>query len=378
MLLENEDLEKSYDNDYFNVKVKEYGIKGVYDIHYNIPTNSFAYLPVAWLPPETAKIAWGILSLLFLVVSVILLLDVYEISIRDNIGILILILVLIWRPVYLDLALGQIYLFLLFLFSVTMKGIKRENTFITVIPISMSFLLKGYGWIILLWFLIRRKWRIALISGLCIILGFLITLYFIKWNTWVTYCSVLLNSIGRHSTDSLAAYQNINSFIRHLFIYDSGLNPYPLVNLPGTMVFVIVIVINLAIIFIMSKGLYKENNLKKLILSCSAFLGLGVITAPVAEEYSYVLFLPLAINLFKHLYEKFENDGKIILLEVIYGAAVLLIIMPLDYRALQFSPFPLWLLAYPKLYAGIILLICYYIVMRHLNYDSRVAKSQRS
>src|SRR5437773_6451424 len=80
MLLEGEDLGKSYDSSYFNVKIKEYGIKGVYDIHYNIPTNSFAYLPVAWLPPQPAKIVWGTLSIAFLLVSILLLLHVYEIS----------------------------------------------------------------------------------------------------------------------------------------------------------------------------------------------------------------------------------------------------------------------------------------------------------
>src|SRR5437867_3783826 len=119
MLLKGEDLGKSYDSSYFNVKIKEYGINGVYDVQPNIPTNSFAYLPVAWLNPLTAKIVWGTLSIAFLLVSILLLLHVYEISIRDNAGTLALILALIWRPVYLNLALGQIYLFLLFLFSIS-------------------------------------------------------------------------------------------------------------------------------------------------------------------------------------------------------------------------------------------------------------------
>ena len=361
MLLEGEDLGKSYDSSYFNVKVKEYGIHRVYDVQPNIPTNSFVYLTVAWLPPETAKIVWGIFSIAFLLLSVLLLLNVFEISIRDNIGVLVLTLVLIWYPVYLNLALGQIYLFLLFLFCISMKGVKNNSNSRAAIPVSLCFLSKGYGWIILFWFLIRRKWKIALTILSFIIIGFLLTLYFIKWNTWLTYLNLIAASVGRHSTDSFAAYQNINSFVRHLFIFDKDLNPFPLINLPGGAVFAIVIVINIAIILLMSLRIYKENNPQKLLLSYSAFLGLGVITAPVAEEYSYVLFLPLAIILFKYLFEGFK---KVTLQGLIYAAAVLLIVLPLDYKSLQFSAFPLWLLAYPKLYAGIILLICYYIMTK--------------
>jgi glycosyl transferase family 87 len=355
MLLEKEDLGKSYDSSYFNKKVKEYGIKDVYDIQPNIPTNSFVYLPVALLSPQPAKIAWGILSIVFLLVSVILIIKVFEIPVRENLGMLTLILILVWHPVYLNLALGQVYLFLLFLFCLSMKALANNSQAKAAVPISLCLLSKGYGWIIFLWFLIKRKWKAALVTILSIIIGFLLTLYFIRWDTWLTYWNVIASHIGRNPTDSFVAYQNINSFLRHLFIFDKDLNPFPLLNLPEPTVFVIVVITNLAVILIVS--LRMKNTLP----SYSAFLGLGIITAPIAEEYSYVLFLPLAIILFKYFY---EQSKTIIVQASLFATAILLIALPLDYKSLQFSSFPLWLLAYPKLYAGIILLICYYIMTK--------------
>ena len=158
------------------------------------------------------------------------------------------------------------------------------------------------------------------------------------------------------------AYQTINSLLLHLFVFDQKWLPHPFLILPNNFVFILSICISLLFIFYV---LFEKNVDKELLpLSFSAAIAAGVVTAPVAEEYHYLLFLPLVIGMSRILFEQFKEKRKFSVTEFFFTLAVLIMIIPLNYKALQFSSAPLYLLAYPKLYAGIILLIIYKRIIR--------------
>jgi uncharacterized integral membrane protein len=153
------------------------------------------------------------------------------------------------------------------------------------------------------------------------------------------------------------AYQTVNSFIMHLFVYDQKWLPNPLLSLPQNVVFLAAFVSNIIIIvFIVFDKAEKPEHL---LLSFSAAIAAGVVTAPVAEEYHYLLFLPLAVGLCKYLFEKFKEKPRLSLENVLYLAALLTMIVPLNYKNLQFSSAPVYIVAYPKLFAGMLFLAVY-------------------
>src|SRR5436309_12324559 len=69
MMWEGEDFSRVYDYAFFNDKIHAYGMPTIADQPNNIPTNALTLLPFAWLQPQTAKIAWSIISMLLFAMS---------------------------------------------------------------------------------------------------------------------------------------------------------------------------------------------------------------------------------------------------------------------------------------------------------------------
>lgn len=371
MLLEGEHLEKAYMDEPFNQKINDYGIHNIYELYNIIPTSGFVYLPVAWLQPINAKIVWGIISILFSFLSLVLLLKIFDIKITENLGLSLITLFFLGHPVYENISMGQIYILLLFLFSLSLYGLKKNNYILTSIPISFSILFKGYGVFLLLWLIIIKKYKAVLISSAVIMVIILVTLPIIHLEPWKAFLGLTGTMLGRYNEDSIVVYQTLNGFMRHLLIYDSNLNPYPITNIPRDYVYVLSILINLSImIWLFLKTRKYGKDAEPDLLSYCVIMGASVTTAPMAEEYHYVLYLPLVFGLGKYLLYDMSNTlfktiyslrGFIKIPNILYILSVLLLLLPINYRALQFSKFPIYLLAYPKLYGGIMLIITYFL-----------------
>ncbi len=363
ILLDGESLSKGYEAEFFNQKINEYGFKNIYDLYNIIPTNAFVYLPVVLLAPGPAKITWGIFSLIFLISSLILLLKTFDIKYSDNMGLLFIIMVFLWHPLYENLALGQMYIFLLFLFSLSLYGLRKNVSILNWLPVTLSVLFKGYGVLYYAWLYFTKHFKRLIISSTVMFALILITLPIIHLATWETFFDVTFSTLGRFNEDSNVAYQTINGFVRHMLVYDKELNPNALANISSNIVFFFVILINLTVVILIlfkTKNYYhdKEFNL----ISLSAIIASIVTTAPMAEEYTYALFLPLTIALGYTLFRK-NSDSKEMLFtipKILYIFAVLELMLPIHYKTLQLSSFPVFLMAYPKLYGGLILLGIFY------------------
>lgn len=372
MLLEADDISQSYDTVYFNKKINEYGIHNIYDVQYNIPATSFVYLPVAWLQPQNAKIVWGIISILFYIFSSVMLLKIYDIKLLGNPGLILMTIIFLWHPIYENIALGQMFGLLLFLLVLSLLGLKKKNVILTSITLTLSILSKGYGIILYLWLLVSKRYKIFILSFMLVLLVIVLTIPLIHISSWESFYKLLGTSLGRSDYDSNVAYQSVNGFIRHLFIYNKELNPNALFNLPNNYILFLTLIINLVIIVILLFKSKEHSNYNHLnLLSFSALIAASVVTAPIAEEYHYVLMLPLAVGLTGILFCKknsltniTKNDSKnnadSIIKKILFIISILLIAIPLRYKTLQLSEFPVYLLAYPKLYGGLIMLGLFY------------------
>ncbi len=358
MLANGDDFSRVYDYDYFNSKVEEYGMDNMLDMPNNIPTNALALFPVTWLQPVPAKIVWSLISLCALAGSLLLMFDLYEVRFSETIGLGMLSLVFLWRPIYDSIALGQVYFVLLFLFSLSMRGIFRSSAPLSGLPLAATFLIKGYGVVPLLWLGFQKRWKPELIALLAAALVVVTTLPLFTVETWTIFYKDVVAKLGTQPTDGHTAFQTINGILLHLFSFDIRWLPSPLVILPMPAIRIMSYGLNaLLIVLVLSKR--TEPHPPNATLSYAAAIGTGVITAPLAEEYHFVLFLPIVIGLGVRVFRGYLVNKKLQRYDWVFIMAVAVMAAPLPYKSLHLAEFPMILFAYPKLYAGVAIILYY-------------------
>ncbi|MBI4547342.1 MAG: DUF2029 domain-containing protein [Ignavibacteriae bacterium] len=359
MLLEGEDFSQAYDHDYFNSKVHEYGMTGMIDMPNNIPTNALALLPLAWLPPETAKIVWTLISLLLFLSSIKMLFKIYSISFSDDLGLGFIGLMFLWRPIYENIALGQMYFLLLFFFTLSLRGIQDGQLLQTSIPVSLAFILKGHGLIPLLWMAITKKWRAVLIVVFTIATILFLSLPVFGVHALVTYYENVLINLGWIPLHAHVAFQTLNGFINHLFTFDQQWLPHPWISLPKNVVMILSYILNIIAVIFVLRISSRAQDPESIVLSYSAAIATGVLTAPLASETHFVLFLPLVVGMFVRCMREFQKTNRLTTAWIVFIVSMLIMALPINYKALNYQPFPVILFAYSKLFAGITMLICF-------------------
>jgi hypothetical protein len=347
-------LDRVYDEEYFNSRLREFGFE-LRDQPNNAPTAGLIYMPVAWLPPVPAKIVWSGVSLLALAFALRVLLGINGIRPSGTVGLWLLTLVFLWRPAYDTVAFGQVYFVLLLLFALSMKSMLRGGAAGTAIPLALAVLMKGYGLVPVLFLAIQKRWKeIALCAATaaCVVI---VTLPLLGGTSWAQFFSAVLPSLGRLPPHAHVAYQTINGLMRHLFTYDPGWLPSPAVVLPEFIVTALAFSLSAALIgFVLVRS--RRVSARGKLLAYSAALACSVVTAPLAEEYHFVLFIPLIVALAAVIATPKAPGNRRGFGTLIPGIAVLVLAAPINYKALQYTSFPAVLLAYPKLYAGLAIL----------------------
>jgi hypothetical protein len=368
LTLEGGSLDRVYDEEYFNSRVREFGFD-LRDQPNNPPTAGLVYMPAAWLPPVAAKVVWSVVSLVALAFALKILLGISGIRPSGTVGMWLLTLVFLWRPAYDNVAFGQVYFVLLLLFALSMKSMVRGGAPGTAIPLALAVLLKGYGTIPVLFLAIQKRWKeIALFvaAAACVIA---VTLPLLGRSSWAEFLSVVLPSLGSLPPHAHVAYQTINGLVRHLFTYDPQWLPSPAVVLPELLVKGLAYSLSAAVIGVVLFCSRRVSPRGK-ILAYSAALASGVVTAPLAEEYHFVLFIPLIIALAAEYASLRSADSWRIFGTLIPALAVIVLAAPINYKAFQYSSFPAVLLGYPKLYAGLTILWYACVVMGSMDRGS--------
>ena len=352
LVLQGESLDRVYDDTYFNARIREFGFN-LQDKPNNPPSAGLAYMSVAWLSPAPAKIVWSCLSVAALIWALAILFALSGIRPSGNAGLWLLALVFLWRPAYDSLAYGQIYCLLLLLFALCMKAVARERTGGTAVPLAFALVLKGYGIIPVFLLGIWRRWKeigVLLVVSACLVAA---TFPLVGTRSWTAFVGTVMPSLGGLPPNAHVAYQTINGMVRHLFTYDPEWLPHPAVVLPGVAVTLLSYGVRCALLlWVLTRPGFRTGREK--FLSFGAVVAAGVVTAPLAEEYHYVLFIPLIFALAADLARSRGEWKK--LRTLIAASAILLMAAPVEYKHLQCASFPLILLAYPKLYAGLAML----------------------
>lgn len=353
MLADGSDMTRAYDTTYYFAKMHEYGFGNVKDLS-NLPTGSFITLPLSGFEPVTAKIIWNVLGLIFLVTSILLLFRTFDIPLYSNQGLLLILITLLYYPFYYNIAFGQAYALLLVLASVSVYGFKKDNIWLIAIPIALIIILKGYGFYPLAALLLMRKPKSFLYAlGLTAAI-FVLTLPLFGLSAWQMYYAKFYSVVAYGEHSSNVAYQTLGSLLGHLFSYNSTVNTNAIFTIPKIYVYYITQIAGLIVLFILSRKFSKENYLIFFVMS----FALNVIISPAAEDYHSLFYLPLIILCGNILIkDKDFRSPKI----YVFAIAVLLLMLPLPFRLMQDSAFPLYVLAYPRLYGAIIVSVMVFI-----------------
>lgn len=348
MLTDGSDMTAAYDTTYYFAKMQSYGFGNVKDLS-NLPTGSFIMLPLAGLEPVTAKILWNILGIIFMFISILLLFRSFDIPFNSLPGLLLLLITLLFYPFYYNIVYGQAYALLLFFASVSVFGFRKNNALLTAFPLALIIILKGYGFYPLAALLLIRKPKVFIYTLTLTLAIFLLTLPLFGISAWQMYYAKFYSVVAYGEHSSSVAYQTIGSLLGHLFSYNSTVNSNALLSIPKLYIYYFTQITGLVVLLILSGRFNKDNYPIFFVLS----FALNVMFSPAAEDYHSLFYLPLIIMIGSNLFKDINFRSPQIYL---FALALLLMMLPLPFRQLQDSSFPLYILAYPRMYGALILI----------------------
>ena len=348
MLTDKSDMTEAYDTTYYFTKMQSYGFGSVKDLS-NLPTGSFIMLPFSRFEPVTAKIIWNILGIIFLFTSILLLFKTFDIPPYSIKGLCLILLTLLFYPFYYNIAFGQAYAMLLLLASVSVYGFKKDNTLFIVIPIALIIILKGYGFYPLAALLFMKRPKVFFLTiGLTAAI-FILTLSLFGLSAWQMYYAKFYSVVAYGEHSSNVAYQTMGSLLGHFFSYNSTVNTNAILTIPKVYVYYITQIAGLIALYFLTRKFTSQNCLVFFVMS----FALNVMFSPAAEDYHSLFYLPLIFLIGSMLFNNFDLRSPQI---YVFAIAVLLLMLPLHFRQLQDSAFPIYVLAYPRLYGAIIMI----------------------
>jgi len=177
---------------------------------------------------------------------------------------------------------------------------------------------------------------------------FLLTLPLFGLSAWQMYYAKFYSVVAYGEHSSSVAYQTLGSLLGHIFSYNSTVNTNALLSIPKIYIYYFTQIAGPVVLFILSGKFNKDNYLVFFVLS----FALNVVFSPAAEDYHSLFYLPLIIMTGSVLFKEINFKSPVV---YIFTASLLLLLLPLPFRQLQDSGFPLYILAYPRLYGAVII-----------------------
>ncbi len=210
---------------------------------------------------------------------------------------------LFYHPNYLTIGLGQVNLVVLAFFIIAWFAYHRNSRPVLVaLPLSLAVLIKTYPALFLLYFVIKRKFKIVIWVGVFLVLSLVATLIFLPANIWSDWFAFVLPSGGyarvaeQFINPTVPWNQSLNGFLSRLFIQtewseaiiQSPIAARILTYLSAAFVILAVVVLS----FLSSK---IADSKKLLNLEFSIFLLTVFMVAPFSWEHHLVMVLPSVI-----------------------------------------------------------------------------------
>ena len=335
------------------------------------PTMPLFILPLTFLSPPWLGLSWGLGILLALLSAALLVLGALRYS-RSKLPLagMAAAALLVSAPMQLNIARGQVYHWLLLFFAAGLYGLatadRRGRTangvavggpawdWLAGLSLALAVLWKLAGWPVWLVLAVRGRWRVLGQAGAITAVVVLLSLPWIGLDTWWRFAHDVVPGWLGSPTVMIPAYQTFNGLIQHLFRYDAQWNPAPLVDAPALGV----LFSALGTIGLVSATVLLARR-TPLLQAVGAGLLLTILLAPVAEQHHYLIaFIPflVAVECWSRRPERWTA--------LLLVASAMLLFAPLPYN----NP-ALWkgwkaVLAYPRVWGGLLLWIILFSLVR--------------
>jgi hypothetical protein len=335
-----------YDNAWFAAQVQARTPNAVGEVFApNPPTAALIMLPLAWLDLVTARRVWLWLNLGLLLGALALLLRRLPAQPPWARAGLVLLAAL-FAPLRENFRLANVYVGLLFLFSLALWGLERARTGPPGLGLGLAAGAKLSGSPLWLLLAARGRWRELVLAGLLALVLAAASLGLTGLPTWQRFAASLVEHAGEPGWAAGLSFQTTPSFFQHLFRPDARWNPQPLWVLPAWVPRACTLAVTGAAV----AWLLWRARTASLDLAFAAALTLGVVALPLAEEYHYaLLLLPLAVGLGHAAGGAAPRPrGTAFWL----AAVILLLAVPWPYKDPWLNTGWHALLGYPRLYGG--------------------------
>jgi hypothetical protein len=379
LLLEGRAGPQMYDDDWMQAEVEAATNGRVSDIFRpNPPTAALLALPVAWLPPDLARRAWTWLNTAVLFAALALC-QAEGRRAANSLSLLALAFSLFAAPVVEGFQLGQAYILILGLYALAWWGLRRRRSLVAGLCLALALMLKTSGAPLWLLLAARREWRALGWAALGCLAIFGLSLPWLGPGLWRAYALDVLPMAAASPSAAVTAFQSLPGFWAHLFRADAVWNPSPLVHLPALAG--LLSLLSLAAVLGVTLLIARRAPLD---LAFGAMAAASVFLVPFAEQHHFTL-MALPVLLATHefgsqgfsrfrlpapdtskLGQASEAGGpgkprlllveRSLLLDLAWLAvAALLIAVPLPYESPRLAGGAWALLAYPRLYGGLLL-----------------------
>lgn len=252
-----------------------------------------------------AQIIWTMTSLLSLIASIYLLLNLIYKKVSWSWLIIILGMILLTFPIRFNLLLGQVNNFILFFLILTLYFLQKQRSYLAGFFLGLAVLIKVFPLFFLGLFFLKKDRKVILASLSTIFVGVLISLFFFgSWPNLYYLQTVLLQAFGALGKE-VYYNQALSGFIARL-PYLSGQFKYLLYLITAGVIFLLY--------------LLRLKSIKNFLLAFS----LSVVTLLLLNGYTFFHHLVLLVIPFLVLWPSVVKKG--IKVKGVYVLAYLLLV----------------------------------------------------
>jgi hypothetical protein len=310
-----EDLSNIYDNNWFQQKIKSFGIDTPGKFAPFPPLTAWWLLPFTIFKPLAAQQVFTLINLFFLFTGIVLIKKLTNFTWEHT----ALILLASGLGLANNFAFGQVYLIMTVAILLSVYLMQKNHTVLPGIILGYFTCLKYFPAVIIFALLINGIsplgvlrinklklnadlrvvfWSTITILILCICqylyFGQQIILEFI-YSAFLPHLDGNLNGQGLYSFQ----FQSWDNLFRNLFITDLTYNPNPVVDFPSgritSKLFVGIIILSLTV-FALRQTRTQATNVRRLVY-ISLFSLASLVMLPVSATYHYILLTPAVVLL---------------------------------------------------------------------------------
>lgn len=312
------------------------------------PTLALFTAPLAVLKSSTVQPTWAALGVLAILAAVVLTYRAVGWP-RESLPLAILLTagLLLSAPLQEDLSRGQIYHLTLLWMAVSTWGYATGRDWLIGLGLALALTMKVAGVPIWLLLAFERRWRALAWASAWTLALVIVSL---QWIPVATYSRWMFDVVPVWLVTPkmmVPAYQTVTGFMQHLLRFDPAWNPGPLANVP-TVARLLVVAVSSGLLIATLRASRRDPDPSTTVFA--AAIVLGIVIQPTIEQYGYVTgFVPFVVGTMEWARRPSFTVGLCLL------AAAALLAIPFPYKHPLLGQGALALLAYPRLYGGLLL-----------------------